>query len=48
MPQYLVAIHRPDDYDPSAEDEAMIAISTCSMRRWRLLASGFSPAACAQ
>jgi hypothetical protein len=23
MAQYLVAIHRPDDYDPSTEDEAM-------------------------
>ena len=23
MPQYLVAIHHPDDYDPSREDEAM-------------------------
>jgi hypothetical protein len=23
MPQYLVAIHHPDDYDPSVEDEAM-------------------------
>jgi hypothetical protein len=23
MTQYLVAIHQPDDYDPSAEDEAM-------------------------
>ena len=23
MPQYLVAIHHPDGYDPSAEDEAM-------------------------
>ncbi len=23
MAQYLVAIHHPDDYDPSAEDEAM-------------------------
>jgi hypothetical protein len=23
MPQYLVAIHHPDDYDPSLEDEAM-------------------------
>ncbi|HEV2177083.1 MAG TPA: YciI family protein [Terriglobia bacterium] len=23
MPQYLVAIHHPDNYDPSAEDEAM-------------------------
>ena len=23
MPQYLVAIHHPDDYDPSVEDEVM-------------------------
>jgi hypothetical protein len=23
MPQYMVAIHHPDDYDPSTEDEAM-------------------------
>ena len=23
MPQYLVAIQHPDDYDPSVEDEAM-------------------------
>jgi hypothetical protein len=23
MPQYLVAIHHPDNYDPSKEDEAM-------------------------
>jgi hypothetical protein len=23
MPQYLVAIHQPHDYDPSVEDEAM-------------------------
>jgi len=23
MTQYLVAIHQPDNYDPSAEDEAM-------------------------
>jgi hypothetical protein len=23
MAQYMVAIHHPDDYDPSAEDEAM-------------------------
>jgi hypothetical protein len=23
MPQYVVAIHHPDDYDPSLEDEAM-------------------------
>ncbi len=24
MPQFLVAIHHPDDYDPSTEDEAMM------------------------
>ena len=24
MPKYLVAIHHPDNYDPSVEDEAMI------------------------
>jgi len=24
MPQYLVAIHHPDNYDPSTESEAMI------------------------
>jgi hypothetical protein len=24
MPQYLVAIHHPDNYDPSKESEAMI------------------------
>ena len=24
MPQYLVAIHHPDNYDPSAEDQAMV------------------------
>jgi hypothetical protein len=24
MPQYLVAIHHPDDYDPSTEEEAMV------------------------
>jgi hypothetical protein len=24
MPQYLVAIYLPDNYDPSAEDEAMV------------------------
>ena len=23
MPQFLVSIHHPDDYDPSVEDEAM-------------------------
>jgi len=24
MPQYLVAIHHPDNYGPSAESEAMV------------------------
>jgi hypothetical protein len=24
MPQYLVAVYHPDDYDPSVETEAMI------------------------
>ena len=24
MPKYLVSIHHPDDYDPSAEGEAMV------------------------
>jgi hypothetical protein len=24
MPQYLVAIHRPDNYDPSVEGDAMV------------------------
>jgi hypothetical protein len=24
VPQYLVAVHLPDNYDPSAEDEAMV------------------------
>lgn len=24
MPQYLVAIHHPDDFDPSTQDEAVI------------------------
>jgi hypothetical protein len=24
MPRYLVAIHHPDDYDPSTEDDAML------------------------
>ncbi len=24
MPQYLVAVHHPDNYDPSTEDEAMV------------------------
>jgi hypothetical protein len=45
MTQYLVAIHHPDDYDPSTEDEAMSATSTHSTMRWWLLLSGFSLAA---
>ena len=34
MPQYLVAIHHPDDYDPSVEDEAMPTTRTAKTRRW--------------
>lgn len=33
MPQYLVAIYHPDDYDPSTEDEAMHRVSMCSTTR---------------
>jgi len=46
MTQYLVAIHHPDDYDPSAEDEAMSRdigalndemVAACQDFRWRPL-----------
>jgi len=34
MAQYLVAIHHPDNYDPSKEDEAMIRdIDVLNLRR---------------
>jgi len=49
MPQYLVAIHHPDNYDPSAEGEAMIRdISSLNKEMIaagvRILACGLGPA----
>jgi len=49
MPQYLVAIHHPDDYDPSVEGEAMsrdIDVLNEEMMAVgaRIFAGGLSPA----
>jgi hypothetical protein len=49
MPQYLVAIYRPDDYDPSVETEAMIEGIHALNREMiaagaRQVAAGLSPA----
>ena len=49
MPQYLVAIHHPDNYDPSAEGEAMVReISSLNKEMIaagvRSFAGGLSPA----
>ena len=49
MPQYLVAIYRPDNYDPSVETEAMIEGIHALNREMiaagaRKLACGLSPA----
>lgn len=49
MPQYLVAIHHPDDYDPSLEGEAMIRdISALNVEMdaagARVFAGGLEPA----
>ncbi len=49
MPQYLVAIYHPDDYDPSVETEAMIEQIHALNREMvaagaRKLACGLSPA----
>jgi hypothetical protein len=49
MPQYLVAIHHPDNYDPSAEGEAMARdISSLNKEMIaagvRSFAGGLSPA----
>jgi hypothetical protein len=49
MPQYLVAIHRPDNYDPSTEGEAMRReISSLNKEMIaagvRIFAGGLSPA----
>lgn len=51
MPQYLVAIHHPDDYDPSvAEDDAMrrdITVLNDEMKAAgiRIFVGGLQPAA---
>ncbi|MFN7935609.1 MAG: YciI family protein [Bryobacteraceae bacterium] len=49
MPQYLVSIYRPDDYDPSVETEAMIEEIHALNREMiaagaRKLACGLAPA----
>src|SRR5689334_19713023 len=49
MPQYLVAIHHPDDYDPSREDAAMIRDISALNEEMdaagaRLFAGGLEPA----
>jgi hypothetical protein len=49
MPQYLIAIYHPDDYDPSVETEAMIEEIHALNREMiaagvRKLACGLSPA----
>ncbi|MGO8794098.1 MAG: YciI family protein [Candidatus Sulfotelmatobacter sp.] len=49
MPQYLVALYRPDDYDPSVETEAMIEKIHALNREMiaagtRKFACGLSPA----
>src|ERR1700687_5515012 len=54
MPQYLVAIHHPDDYDPSvAEDDAMrrgISALNVEMKAAgvRIFAGGLHPASSAK
>jgi hypothetical protein len=52
MTQYLVAIHHPDDYDPSVEDEAMrrdIAALNDEMKAAgvRIFVGGLQPASSA-
>ena len=46
MPQYLVAIHHPDNYDPSAEDEAMVRDIDVLNEEMEAAGAGSSPAAC--
>jgi hypothetical protein len=53
MTQYLVAIHRPDDYDPSIETEAMINEIHALNREMiaagvRIFAGGLHPASSAR
>ena len=53
MPQFLVAIHHPDDYDPSTEGEAMIRdidVLNAEMQAAgaRVFAGGLHPASSAK
>ena len=53
MNQYLVAIYRPDDYDPSKEDEAMSRDNAAlndemKVARARIFVGGLSPAGSAR
>ena len=53
MTQYLVAIHHPDDYDPSAEDEAIFRdIEALNLEMMaagvRIFAGGLHPASSAK
>jgi hypothetical protein len=53
MPQYLVAIYLPDDFDPSSVDEAMVRdIDACNeeldAKGVRIFAGGLHPASSAK
>jgi hypothetical protein len=53
MTQYLVAIHHPDDYDPSLEDEAMgrdidVLNEEMEAAGVRIFAGGLRPASSAK
>jgi hypothetical protein len=53
MPQYLIAVYRPDDYDPSVETEATMEAIHAVNREMiaadaRKLACGLSPAGSAK
>jgi hypothetical protein len=53
MPQYLVAIHHPDNYDPSLEGEAMYRDISALNKEMiaagvRVFAGGMSPASSAK
>ena len=53
MPQYLVAIHLPDDYEPSREDKAMerdidVLNEEMEAKGVRIFAGGLRPASSAK
>jgi hypothetical protein len=48
MPQYLVAIYLPDDFDPSVQDKATERDIDVLNEEMEALGSGFSLAACAR